>query len=126
VAVEHEHLRTLRGSQLEPPTAHALHILKQRLERHFGDRLAGVYLYGSRARGDHRDDSDVDVAVAFNGEVVDLIDLDDELIDVSYPVQLETGLHMQLWALEAASLRDPAGHRRAQIAEAVLRDGFAV
>jgi predicted nucleotidyltransferase len=33
------------------------------LDEHYGDRLARVVLYGSRARGDARPDSDYDVAV---------------------------------------------------------------
>ncbi|MBI3513970.1 MAG: nucleotidyltransferase domain-containing protein [Proteobacteria bacterium] len=111
---------------IEPLTERALADLKGRLISQFGQRVVAVYLYGSRARGDHQMDSDVDVAVAFSGDIENLVDLDDQLIDVAYPVQLETGLYMQLWALEAASLSDPASHRRAEIAEAVLRDGIPV
>src|SRR5215469_5451775 len=33
------------------------------LDALYGDRIERVVLYGSRARGDHRDDSDYDVAV---------------------------------------------------------------
>jgi uncharacterized protein len=33
------------------------------VRRVYGERLAGIYLFGSRARGDHRTDSDYDVAV---------------------------------------------------------------
>jgi predicted nucleotidyltransferase len=32
----------------------------------FGDRLRGVWLYGSRARGDHRPDSDLDLLVVLD------------------------------------------------------------
>ena len=39
------------------------------LERVYGERLAGVYLYGSYARGDAHDDSDIDVAVVLDGPV---------------------------------------------------------
>lgn len=37
--------------------------LKQELSRIYGDRLKGVYLYGSYARGDNQPGSDVDVMI---------------------------------------------------------------
>ena len=33
-----------------------------------GDRIHGLYLYGSQARGDARPDSDLDVLVLLNGD----------------------------------------------------------
>ena len=37
--------------------------LKSELTRIYGERLRGVYLYGSYARGDHQAGSDVDVII---------------------------------------------------------------
>ena len=37
--------------------------LRRELKAVLGERLVGVYLYGSRARGDHDPDSDIDVLV---------------------------------------------------------------
>ena len=42
--------------------------LKAALVRIYGDKLKGVYLYGSYARGDYDADSDVDLLVTLRGE----------------------------------------------------------
>jgi uncharacterized protein len=41
--------------------------LRAELTRRVGDRFVGAYLFGSRARGEARPDSDVDVLVVLNG-----------------------------------------------------------
>jgi predicted nucleotidyltransferase len=40
--------------------------LKEGLVQIYGDKLKAVYLYGSYARGDYRDGSDVDVMILLN------------------------------------------------------------
>jgi uncharacterized protein len=41
--------------------------VKRQLNDLYGDRLKRVVLFGSRARGDHRRDSDYDIAVFIDG-----------------------------------------------------------
>ena len=58
---------------IEPEIADLLADLKRRLERRFGDRFVALYLFGSRARGDHEPDSDVDVAVILDQKMPRLV-----------------------------------------------------
>ena len=62
--------------------------LRQRLESAHGQRLAGVVLYGSEARGEAGPDSDIDVLVLLNGAVDHWRDLRAS-IDAVYPLVLE-------------------------------------
>ena len=48
-----------------------LQTLRQRFDIFYGDRLAQMVLFGSRARGDARPDSDIDVLVVLHGAVHD-------------------------------------------------------
>jgi len=41
--------------------------LKKALQEHYGDRLVKLILYGSHARGDATEDSDIDVMVVLRG-----------------------------------------------------------
>lgn len=69
-------------------TTQALRDVRPRLERAFGNRLRGVILYGSRARGDHRPDSDADVLVVLSGPVALERDVP-TAVDALYALQLE-------------------------------------
>ncbi len=46
-----------------------LEILRHQFEIFYGDRLAHMVLFGSRARGDAEFDSDIDVLVVLHGSV---------------------------------------------------------
>jgi uncharacterized protein len=106
--------------------------IKAALERRFGDKLAGVYLFGSRARGGHRPDSDLDVAVVLKRVSQPLSAIDQELLDLTYPLEIEQGVHIQAWALPAESMTNGGletaqlGTLRARLAAAVQREGIAL
>ena len=66
-----DHLETPLGppATRRPPDPNGLAVLGTMavgLRAIYGDRLLGVYLYGSRARGDNRPDSDVDVLIVLD------------------------------------------------------------
>ena len=56
--------------------------------------VAGAIVYGSRARGTHRPDSDADVAVLLRGEHQRILPTSLAMADVAYDVLLETGLNI--------------------------------
>jgi uncharacterized protein len=57
--------------------------------------MAGAILFGSRARGTHRPDSDADVAVLLRGEHQRFLPTKLAMADVAFDVLLETGIRIQ-------------------------------
>ncbi len=62
--------------------------IKTSLHDAFGDRLRGIVLYGSEARGDADKDSDIDLLVLLKGPIALGKDLE-TIIHALYPLQLE-------------------------------------
>lgn len=54
--------------------------------------MAGAIVYGSRARGTHRPDSDADVAVLLNGEHQRFLSTKLAMADLAFDVLLDTGI----------------------------------
>ena len=81
-----ESARGRRG--LSMTTTEILEQIRRRLEDVHGDRLRGVVLYGSEARGESSADSDIDVLVLLDDPVDYGRDLQRNL-DALYPLALE-------------------------------------
>src|SRR5215208_6912163 len=62
--------------------------IRSRLEAAFPDRLQGVLLFGSEARNEAREDSDLDLMVLLEGPVRLGRDLE-TIVQALYPLQLE-------------------------------------
>ncbi|MBV9287792.1 MAG: nucleotidyltransferase domain-containing protein [Hyphomicrobiales bacterium] len=82
----------MNSSRIDPESEEAIH----RFLRRVADRydLAGAILYGSRARGTHRPDSDADVAVLLKGEHQKILKVALAMSDMAYDVLLETGINI--------------------------------
>jgi predicted nucleotidyltransferase len=64
---------------------------KTELRRLYGDRLKDIILYGSYARGDARDESDIDVMVVLRDTVLPGREID-RMIDVITDLNLKYGV----------------------------------
>ena len=69
-------------------TDELLQDMKARLKSAFGQRFQGVVLYGSEARGEATEDSDIDLLVLLEAPIALGQDLE-TIIHVLYPLQLE-------------------------------------
>ncbi len=92
-----------------PPSMHdALQEAHRVLHHHYGARLRQLVLYGSQARGDAHDESDVDVLVVLD-EPVRRYDEVKRLVDVSMALFNRFGHWISFKVLSAADFEDP-GH----------------
>jgi hypothetical protein len=86
---------------LKPPSeeevGQALMRFAAEVRRHYGDRVKGIYLFGSRARGDHTPESDADVAVVLDtGDWIEWVERR-TLNGLAYDTRLDSGLAIQPW-----------------------------
>jgi predicted nucleotidyltransferase len=97
---------------LSPAEAEILAAFKRGLVASFGVRLRTITLFGSRARGEGRDDSDLDVTV----DVLDVTRAErGAILDLATDLGVEHGLVLSVVVLREGAARLPA---------AVLREGI--
>ena len=92
----------------------------------YGDRLQGLYLFGSRARGDHTPNSDVDVAVVLDDREWNFWHEKMVLADLAYEPIAAHGIHVQGWPVASSAWREPETHRNPSLIRAMRRDGRVI
>ncbi|OAI04380.1 DNA polymerase III subunit beta [Methylomonas methanica] len=106
---------------IDPNTLAAARLFIGRTAGHF--RLAGALLFGSRARGDHRAQSDTDVAVLLSGAPGPFLETKLALADIAYDVLLETGVLIQPLPIWQSEWDCPESSTHPRLLENVKRDG---
>lgn len=62
------------------------------LKNLLGNRLAKVILYGSYARGDNHDHSDVDVMILVRMTDAEIKRIENDVYDMAFDIEMETGI----------------------------------
>jgi antitoxin ChpS len=88
----------------------------------YGDRVKGIYLFGSRARGDHTPESDVDIAVVLADGSWDFWAEKMLLTDLTYQPLVESGVDLQGWPVRQAEWLTPERHHNPSLIRAMQRD----
>ncbi len=100
--------------------------------REFVRRVSAIYpvkgslLFGSRARGTHRPDSDVDVAVLLRGPRGKLVDTSLGMADIAFDLLLETNIYIQPLPIWEDEWEHPESHSNPHLLENIRREGLTL
>ena len=85
-----------------------------------------AWLHGSRARGDAREDSDVDLALVIEGEIDRTSSVAGDMATETTDVLDATGLYVSPLPIRIAHWRDPSLHFNPFLLANIRREGVAV
>ena len=110
------------NSRTEPETMGAAREFVRRVLLRYPVKAA--LLFGSRARGTHRADSDVDVAVLLRGSRGKLMDTSLDMADIAFDVLLETNVYIQPLPIWEDEWEHPETHSNPRLIENIRREGL--
>lgn len=108
---------------MDPKTARAVRMFLDRVPNDV--RYEKALLFGSRARGDYREDSDADVALIVDGSGHDW-DLLYQLGGISFDVFADTGIRVQPVIIPLREWRDPEAAMRPSFVRNISKEGVAL
>jgi predicted nucleotidyltransferase len=86
--------------------------------------MAGAIVYGSRARGTHRPDSDADVVVLLKGEHQRVLTTTLAMADVAYDVLLDTGINISPLPVWLDEWEHPETYTNPALLHNIAREGI--
>ena len=85
--------------------------------------FTNAILFGSRARGQFRSDSDADIAILLKGKIGQFLRTKLEMADIAYDVLLETGIRIQPLPIWEEEWQHPENYSNPYLLENIEREG---
>jgi predicted nucleotidyltransferase len=111
---------------MTPQEREALDGFVAAVQAHYGPQLHDILVFGSRARGDNRDDSDIDLAIIFEGSDWDYWSRKFELLDMGWDAYVEANLDIEPWPVTKDAWDHPDSHRNPRFIRAVRQDAISL
>lgn len=115
-------MSTTGGSIIDADTAIAARAFVERVAARYP--VSGAILFGSRARGTYRPNSDADIAVLLRGHRGKFVDTKLAMADIAYDVLLETGVHIQPLPIWQDDWEHPESCSNPELLRNISRDGI--
>jgi uncharacterized protein len=109
---------------IDPLTRRSIDLFLERVRPRYAIKEA--WLYGSRARGDAREDSDVDLALVIEGDDRPASSIGAEMGGDTYDVMVETGQFVIPLPIAIEKWLDPEKHSNPYLLANVRREGIAL
>lgn len=115
-------MNTMHDSTIDADTARAASEFVERVAAQYS--VSGAILFGSRARGNYRPDSDADIAVLLRGDRGKFVDTKLAMADIAYDVLLETGVHIQPLPIWEEEWEHPESYSNPRLLQSINREGI--
>jgi uncharacterized protein len=112
----------MRTPEIDDKTLRAARVFLARLVEQRSD-LAGALLFGSRARGHFRPDSDADVAILLRGAQQRFLPVKLAMVDVAFDVLLETGVNISPFPVWLDEWAHPETYSNPSLLRNIAREG---
>ena len=111
----------MQTSRLDPDTERTVQVFLQRISSRYD--VAGAILFGSRARHNHRSDSDADIAVVLRGPRGERVNAAIDMAGIAFDVLLETGVLVEALPLWEDEWEHPQRFNNPILIENIRREG---
>jgi predicted nucleotidyltransferase len=108
--------------RIDAETERAARVFLKRIEDKYP--FSEAILYGSRARGDHKPDSDADIAVVLKGKPQRRAQVSGDMAAIAFHVLMETGVMAQGFPLWPGEMARPETFSNPALIDNILREGI--